>query len=160
MQKSFVIVFMGAVLAGCAFGQAQPAASAQAVNSKQMEPPMVKYFSKDDLAASFAKGATIAEQSNYKVMTAHRNDSGLPEAHRNFTDIFYIVQGETTVIVGGKMVGETSKNPDEPRGTSIDGGQTYRMAPGDSIIIPAGVPHWMKEVKGELHYYVIKVKNE
>lgn len=121
---------------------------------------MVKYFSKADLAASFAKGATITEQSNYKVTTAHRTEAGLPEAHRNFTDIFYIVQGETTVVVGGKMANETTKNPDEPRGTSIDGGETFRMAPGDSIIIPAGVPHWMKEVHGELHYYVIKVKNE
>lgn len=121
---------------------------------------MVKYFSKADLAASFAKGATVAEQSNYKVMTAHRTEAGLPEAHRYFTDIFYIVQGETTVVVGGKMVGETAKNPDEPRGTSIDGGESFKMSPGDSIIIPAGVPHWMKEVNGELHYYVIKVKNE
>ena len=159
MHKLFAILFV-VILTGFAFGQSQPAASAQAGNSKQMEAPMVKYFSKDDLAASFAKGATIAEQSNYKVMTAHRNEGGLPEAHKNFTDIFYIVQGETTVIVGGKMVGETGKNPDEPRGTSIDGGQTFKMGPGDSIIIPAGVPHWMKEVKGELHYYVIKVKNE
>jgi mannose-6-phosphate isomerase-like protein (cupin superfamily) len=158
MHKLFAILFV--VVAGFAFGQMQPAASAQAQNSKKMEVPMVKYFSKDDLAAAFAKGATIAEQSNYKVMTAHRNNGGLPEAHRNFTDIFYIVQGETTVIVGGKMVGDTGKTPDEPRGTSIDGGETFKMSTGDSIIIPAGVPHWMKEVKGELHYYVIKVKNE
>ena len=158
MNKPFAILFI-VVVAGFAFGQTQPAASAQAGNSK-MEAPMVKYFSRYDLAASFAKGATIAEQSNYKVMTAHRNEGGLPEAHRNFTDIFYIVQGETTVIVGGKMVGDTGKSPDEPRGTSIDGGEAFKMAAGDSIIIPAGVPHWMKEVKGELHYYVIKVKNE
>ena len=160
MNKRFAIFFVVIALAGFAYGQTQRAASAQVGNSKQMEAPMVKYFSKDDLAASFAKGATIAEQSNYKVMTAHRNEGGLPEAHKNFTDIFYIVQGETMVIVGGKMVGDTGKSPDEPRGTSIDGGETFKMSPGDSIIIPAGVPHWMKEVKGELRYYVIKVKNE
>ncbi len=159
MYKFFVILSTAVVFVGHALGQA-PATAAQTTKPKQWEAPVVKYFSKDDLAASFAKGATIAEQSNYKVMTAHRNDGGLPEAHRNFTDIFYIVQGETTVIVGGKMVGDTGKTPDEPRGTSIDGGEKFKMAPGDSIIIPAGVPHWMKEVKGELHYYVIKVKNE
>jgi mannose-6-phosphate isomerase-like protein (cupin superfamily) len=160
MKKPFAIISVAVALAGFALGQAPTAASVQAGNSKQMEGPMVKYFSKNDLTAAFAKGATIADQNNYKVMTAHRNEGGLPEAHKNFTDIFYIVQGETTVIVGGKMVGDTGKNADEPRGTSIDGGETFKMAAGDSIIIPAGVPHWMKEVKGELHYYVIKVKNE
>ena len=119
---------------------------------------MVKYFSKEDLAASFSKGSTIVEQSNYKVMTAHRTDGGMVEVHKNFTDIFYIVQGETTIVTGGKMVHETTKDPDEPRGASIEGGEARKMSAGDSIIIPAGVPHWMKEVPGELRYFVVKVR--
>ena len=121
---------------------------------------MVKYFSKEDLAASFARGATIAEQRNYKVMTAHRTERGTAEAHRNFTDIFYIVQGETVLVTGGKIMDETTQDPDEPRGAAIEGGDTRKMSAGDSIIIPAGVPHWMKEVYGTLHYYVIKVRKD
>ena len=40
----------------------------------------VKYFSKDDVAASFAKGGTLVTESNYRVMTAHRTESGNVES--------------------------------------------------------------------------------
>ena len=66
----------------------------------------VKYYSKDDVAASFAKGGTLVTESNYKVMTAHRTESGNVEVHRSFTDVFYIVQGSTNIVSGGRVIGE------------------------------------------------------
>jgi len=119
----------------------------------------VKYFSKDDVAASFAKGGTLVTESNYRVMTAHRTESGNVEVHRSYTDVFYIVQGSTNFVTGGKVIGEKATNPDEPRGDSIEGGETRKLSAGDSIVIPAGVPHWMKDVEGTLLYFVVKVKN-
>ena len=118
----------------------------------------VKYYSKDDLAASFAKGATLLSEQNYKVMTAHRTESGNVEVHRSYTDVFYIVQGSTNIVTGGKVIGEKATNPEEPRGDSIEGGQTRRLSAGDAMVIPAGVPHWMKDVEGTLLYFVVKVK--
>jgi len=118
----------------------------------------VKYYSKDDLAASFAKGATLVTEPNYRVMTAHRTESGNVEIHRSYTDVFYIVQGSTNIVTGGKVIGEKATNPEEPRGDSIEGGQMRRLSPGDAIVIPAGVPHWMKDVEGTLLYFVVKVK--
>jgi mannose-6-phosphate isomerase-like protein (cupin superfamily) len=119
----------------------------------------VKYYSKDDVAASFAKGGTLVTESNYKVMTAHRTESGNVEVHRSYTDVFYIVQGSTNIVTGGKVIGEKATNPDEPRGDSIEGGETRRLSAGDAMVIPAGIPHWMKDVEGTLLYFVVKVKN-
>ncbi|HWY71178.1 MAG TPA: cupin domain-containing protein [Terriglobales bacterium] len=119
----------------------------------------VKYYSKDEVAASFAKGGTLVTESNYRVMTAHRTESGNVEVHRSYTDVFYIVQGSTNIVTGGKVIGEKATNPDEPRGDSIEGGETRKLSAGDSIVIPAGVPHWMKDVEGTLLYFVVKVKN-
>jgi mannose-6-phosphate isomerase-like protein (cupin superfamily) len=119
----------------------------------------VKYFSKDDVAASFAKGGTLVSEGNYKVMTAHRTDSGQVEVHRDFTDIFYIVQGSTNIVTGGKVIGGKAGNPAEARGDSIEGGETHRLSAGEAMVIPAGVPHWMKDVEGTLLYFVVKVKN-
>ena len=118
----------------------------------------VKYYSKDDLAASFAKGATLVTEPNYRVMTAHRTESGNVEIHRSYTDVFYIVQGSTNIVTGGKVIGEKATNAEEPRGDSIEGGQTRRLSAGDAMVIPAGVPHWMKDVEGTLLYFVVKVK--
>jgi mannose-6-phosphate isomerase-like protein (cupin superfamily) len=118
----------------------------------------VKYYSKDDLAASFAKGGTLVTEPNYRVMTAHRTESGNVEIHRSYTDVFYIVQGSTNIVTGGKVIGEKATNPEEPRGDSIEGGQTRHLSAGDAMVIPAGVPHWMKDVEGTLLYFVVKVK--
>ncbi|HKT24195.1 MAG TPA: cupin domain-containing protein [Terriglobales bacterium] len=132
-----------------------PSGTAQA-NSNSAD--SVKYYSKDDLAASFAKGATLLTEQNYKVMTAHRTESGNVEIHRSYTDVFYIVQGSTNIVTGGKVIGEKATNPEEPRGDSIEGGQSRRLSAGDAMVIPAGVPHWMKDVEGTLLYFVVKVK--
>lgn len=119
----------------------------------------VKYYSKDEVTASFAKGGTLVSEGNYRVMTAHRTESGNVEVHRSFTDVFYIVQGSTNIVTGGKVIGEKATNPDEPRGDSIEGGETRRLSAGDAMVIPAGIPHWMKDVEGNLQYFVVKVKN-
>jgi len=137
--------------------QTSPSSAAMPIAPPALGP--VRYFSKDDVAASFAKGGTLVSEGNYKVMTAHRTDSGNVEVHRDFTDIFYIVQGSTNIVTGGKVVGEKAANPAEPRGDSIEGGETHRLSTGDAIVIPAGVPHWMKDVEGTLLYFVVKVKN-
>jgi mannose-6-phosphate isomerase-like protein (cupin superfamily) len=157
MHKQFSMLLLVAVMAmgGNAMGQNQSAAGPQASVADAFA---VKYYSKTDLAASFAKGGTIADGGNYKVMTAHRTDAGPVEVHRNFTDVFYIVQGSTTLVTGGKVIDENDKNPDEPRGTAIEGGDTRKMSAGDAVVIPAGVPHWMKDVEGTLLYFVVKVE--
>jgi len=120
----------------------------------------VRYFSKDDVMASFSKGGTVVNENNYKVMTAHRTESGNVEIHRSYIDVFYIVQGSTNLVTGGKVIGQKDTNPDEPRGDSIEGGETRKLSAGDVIVIPAGVPHWMKDVEGTLLYFVVKVKKE
>jgi glc operon protein GlcG len=39
----------------------------------------------------------------------------------------------------------------------IHGGTTRRLAKGNVIVIPAGTPHWFKEVPVPFNYYVVKV---
>jgi mannose-6-phosphate isomerase-like protein (cupin superfamily) len=119
----------------------------------------VQYFPTSQVSAAFAKGGVLAQTANYKVMTASRTESGNVEIHRKYTDVFYIVQGATTIVTGGKVIGEKLMESDEPRGASIEGGETRQMSAGDVIVIPAGIPHWMKEVKGTLLYFVVKVAN-
>jgi mannose-6-phosphate isomerase-like protein (cupin superfamily) len=146
------------ILAAVAVAQCQTSAQSSGTAGTSSGADSVKYYSKDDLAASFAKGGTLLNESNYRIMTARRIESGNVEVHRSYTDVFYIVQGGTDIVLGGKVIGEKDTNPDEPRGDSIEGGETRHLNAGDSIVIPAGIPHWMKNVQGELLYFVVKVK--
>ena len=150
-----VVVIAGLmVFAMAAIAQDQkPASPSPSANSDA-----VKYFSKDDVAASFAKGGTLVTETNYRVMTAHRDADGNVEVHNSYTDVFYIVQGSTDIVTGGKVIGVKNTNPDEPRGDSIEGGETRHLSAGDALVIPPGIPHWMKNVQGPLLYFVVKVK--
>jgi len=151
-----LLLLFGVVTIAAAQNQAPAQSSSPALAGSDANG--VKYFPKDEVTASFAKGGTLATGSNYRVMTAHRSESGNVEVHRSYTDVFYIVQGSTNIVTGGKVIGLKETNPDEPRGDSIEGGETRHCSAGDALVIPVGVPHWMKDVEGTLLYFVVKVK--
>jgi len=48
-------------------------------------------------------------------------------------------------------------SPGQWQGADITGGETHRIAKGDVFVIPAGVPHWFKEVPKSVSYFVVKV---
>ena len=118
----------------------------------------VQLFPSAEVMTSFLKGGTLAQGSNYKVMTAMRTKDGNVEVHRKFTDVFYVLEGKATIVVGGRVVGESEPDSDEPRGTSIEGGEPRQLHPGDVIVIPAGIPHRINSVQGSFRYFVVKVQ--
>jgi mannose-6-phosphate isomerase-like protein (cupin superfamily) len=118
----------------------------------------VRFFNKTDVTNSFKKGDTLVLGTNYKVMTSKRDQAGEVELHAKYTDVFYIVEGNATIVVGGQLVGQKSTDPDELRGTSIQGGEIRQLSAGDVIVIPAGIPHWISRVEPPFHYFVVKVQ--
>jgi quercetin dioxygenase-like cupin family protein len=55
------------------------------------------------------------------------------------------------------MVGGKQTAAGQHRGTDIKGGQTTMLKKGDVVTIPAGVPHWFKDVPATISYLTIKV---
>jgi mannose-6-phosphate isomerase-like protein (cupin superfamily) len=107
-------------------------------------------------AAKVAAGGTFATTPEYTVQMLKRTAAGQVEVHTKETDIFYIVDGDATIVTGGTIVGGKETQPNQWRGTSIDGGETFHLKKGDSITIPAGVPHWFKEVPQSIQYFTVK----
>ena len=104
-----------------------------------------------------AKGGGLVTAPNLSITVAHRSEPGMVELHDKETDTFYVLDGSATIVTGGTMVGGSVTGPGQQRGTDIKGGQTQRLTKGDVMVIPAGVPHWFKEVTGSIDYYVVKV---
>jgi mannose-6-phosphate isomerase-like protein (cupin superfamily) len=123
-------------------------------------PDPVKYFSAAEVHASFEKGSPLINQDGrgYWVITGRREKSGQSELHEKDTDVFFIVQGSATFVTGGKMLEPKTTGPGEVRGSGIEGGQTHTLSKDDVIVIPAGVPHWFKEVQGTFLYFVVKTQ--
>jgi quercetin dioxygenase-like cupin family protein len=91
------------------------------------------------------------------VQGSHREAAGQVEVHDKETDVLYIVDGEGTFAYGGRMVGGKVTRPGQWLGSDIVGGETHRLVKGDVFVVPAGVPHWFKEVPKSVSYFVVKV---
>jgi mannose-6-phosphate isomerase-like protein (cupin superfamily) len=128
--------------------------------SPSTSPNAVLYYPSSQVSVSFEKGGPLfdGKDRNYTVSTGHRDKPGASELHEKDTDVFYVVDGSATFVTGGKMLEGKSTGPNEVRGSGIDGGDTRQLNKGDVIIIPAGVPHWFKDVKSTFNYFVVKVR--
>ena len=122
------------------------------------QPQAVIYFPHEKVDATFAMGGgSLLQTNNFKIMAGHRSGPGTVEIHEKDTDIFYIVDGTATFITGGKANEVTQKSPGEFGAKDIVGGDTNRLAKGDVIVIPNGVPHWFTETSAPFLYFVVKV---
>ncbi len=120
----------------------------------------VRYFPRDAVAASFARGGVLLDGTgrNYMVHTSRRDGPGQAEIHTRDTDIIYVLDGAATFVTGGDAVDLQEVAPGEIRGSAIRGGEIRRLGKGDVITVPAGTPHWFKEVQGPFTYYTVKVR--
>jgi len=95
---------------------------------------------------------------NHLLQVSHRDHSGNVEVHLTKVDVMVIQSGTARLVYGGEGVGMHPTAANELQGTSIDGGTTIRVNPGDVIHIPAGVPHQFLLDPGEtITYLVVKV---
>jgi len=117
----------------------------------------VTYVGKDKVSMAIANGGSLATGLDYSISVGRRTAAGQVEVHEKETDTFYVLEGDATFITGGTMVGGQVKSPGQQIGTEIQGGQTHHLGKGDVIVIPAGTPHWFKEVPKPFTYYMVKV---
>ena len=117
----------------------------------------VTFVGHDKVAEALAKGGSLVTASNLTVSGNHRMVPGQVEVHEKETDILYIMEGHATIVTGGTMVGGRQTGPGQLRGTDVQGGESRRLQKGDVIVIPAGIPHWFKEVSPTVNYFTVKV---
>src|SRR3954447_15445919 len=108
----------------------------------------VTFVDHDKVAAALKSGGSLVTAGDLLVSGSHRDKAGQVEVHDKETDVIYMVEGEATFVTGGTGVGMKSTKPGQWLGSDIKDGETHHLAKGDVIVVPAGVPHWFKEVPG------------
>lgn len=97
-------------------------------------------------------------RGGYGYVVVRRDQSGEAEVHDLLDDVFVVQEGTASLRYGGTVSGSRVTAPGERRGGEIAGGVTQRLAPGDMIIVPAGIPHRVEvESGGSVTYLVVKV---
>ena len=86
--------------------------------------------------------------------------------HHQVTEVYYVISGSGTLVTGGDVTGATEIPADNisvleligPSGSrTVVNGQTKTIAPGDVVVIPAGVPHGFRNIQGQITYLSIRV---
>jgi glc operon protein GlcG len=131
-------------------------ASAGAASFEATHQAKVSFVPRDQVDAGFRKDANLISESGFRVNASRRDGPGEAEVHLSDTDIFYVLQGQATVVTGGQVVQPRNLSATEVRGSVLSGGEERRLGKGDVITIPRGVPHWFKQVDAPFTYYVVK----
>ena len=96
--------------------------------------------------------APIANEPHYRVNIIHRGKPGVAMAHATGpakgAEVHCIIEGAATVVTGGTLISAAA----------IENGVARHAAKGDVVVIPAGTPHWYKEVEGSVTYLEFEVR--
>jgi mannose-6-phosphate isomerase-like protein (cupin superfamily) len=124
----------------------------------------IVYVDRDKVAATMKKAGPLADGPNLRVSGGYRTGPYAPadyrpdvEIHEKEGDLFYVIDGGATQVLGGTVIGGKQSAPGQIRGSKINGGQTYKISKGDIMWVPAGVPHWFPEIPEPLSYLLVKV---
>jgi mannose-6-phosphate isomerase-like protein (cupin superfamily) len=86
----------------------------------------------------------------YTANLEYRTSVGPAAAHETEAELFYVIEGSGTLVTGGKLTGETRTNPENRRGSGIEGGATRKVGKGDIFLVPQDTPHWFSAIDGRL----------
>jgi glc operon protein GlcG len=151
---------VGAVgVSGAANAQQDEELAMTAAAAVSHPPAGVTFFDGSQVRSAFDRGSVLFNQGeSYMVHASRREAPGMAEIHTRDADIIYVLDGSATLVTGGTAVNAKPIEPGELRGSEIAGGETRELHKGDVIIVPAGVPHWFKEVTNPFLYYVVKAR--
>lgn len=98
-------------------------------------------------------GVSVVQRSKVE---ANGIETGI--AHVDLDEIYYIVDGEGTMVTGGEFVDKqtsTSSLLGPMERGEIRGGVLQKVKPGDIAIIPKGMPHGWHEMTTDTISYII-----
>jgi mannose-6-phosphate isomerase-like protein (cupin superfamily) len=122
----------------------------------------------DDLKQRLRSDNTAAEElidgngMQLRVAVQHeKNKSGAAaELHDASDDVYYVLEGAATLVLGGKLDAPKEIEPGEWRSPRIIDGKTYGITKGDLVIVPRGTPHQRSTANKDFTMILIKIYAE
>jgi mannose-6-phosphate isomerase-like protein (cupin superfamily) len=123
------------------------------------------YMSDADLMATLKEAAKSAPAmhtapvkiaDHYRINIVRRTTAQGAIAHPDGTEVHHIVDGSATLVTGGTIVRPTAAGGRGSSGATIEGGVSRHVAKGDVVLIPAGTPHWYKDLDGAVTYLEVR----
>lgn len=82
------------------------------------------------------------------------------ELHDASDDVYYVLDGSATLVLGGKLEDAKEADPGEWRSPRIIDGKTIEIKKGDLVIVPRGTPHQRSTANKDFTMILIKIYQE
>jgi quercetin dioxygenase-like cupin family protein len=126
-------------------------------------PPMKLFTAGADIPALIAKAKAaqksptvnstqpIARFGGTSVLLEYRTGLTPPTVHPGQAELVYVIQGNATLVTGGKLIGANPGNPGATTvsGTGIEGAVPQKLVKGDYVLVPPDTAHQFQDVQGE-----------
>jgi hypothetical protein len=156
------VAFSFAVLAACIVG-GEPMVPARIVAQSSATP--ATYLTDAELMTTLKDAAKSApamhtapvkNADHYRINIVRRTTPQGAIAHPDGTEVHHIVEGGGTLVTGGTIIRPTAAGGRGSAAATIDGGVSRHVAKGDVILIPAGTPHWYKDLDDTITYLEVR----
>ncbi|MDX6498632.1 MAG: hypothetical protein QOG23_1892 [Blastocatellia bacterium] len=82
------------------------------------------------------------------------------ELHDASDDVYYVLEGGATLVLGGRLDSPKEAEPGEWRSPRIIDGKTYEIKKGDLVVVPRGTPHQRSTPNKDFTMILIKIYAE
>jgi len=96
------------------------------------------------------RSAPLLQLAPYRANIEYRTAVANASVHDTEAELFYVIDGNATFVTGGQLADAQRTNPENQSGPRIVGGTSQRVAKGDFMLVPQGVPHWFSAVDGSV----------
>jgi mannose-6-phosphate isomerase-like protein (cupin superfamily) len=94
-----------------------------------------------------------------RVAVQHENNKTgtAAELHDASDDVYYVLEGSATLVLGGKLDSPKEVEPGEWRSPKIIGGKMFEITKGDLVVVPRGTPHQRSTANKDFTMILIKI---
>jgi mannose-6-phosphate isomerase-like protein (cupin superfamily) len=162
-RSSLNLIAVGCFTAGSALS-----VSAQRKPTEATRPVVVMSAqSLDDLNRKLQPGNKTEElidsagmQLRVAVQHETNKTGAAAELHDASDDVYYVLEGGATLVLGGRLDSPGEAEPGEWRSPRIIDGKTYEIRKGDLVVVPRGTPHQRSTQNKDFTMILIKIYAE
>jgi mannose-6-phosphate isomerase-like protein (cupin superfamily) len=143
-----------------AWGQRRPSEAARpfVVMSAQSLDDLQKTLQSDNKTSELIDSAGM--QLRVAVQHEKNKTGAAAELHDASDDVYYVLGGSATLVLGGKLDSPKETDPGEWRSPRITDGRTFEIRKGDLVVVPRGTPHQRSTANKDFTMILIKIYSE
>ena len=160
VRRTLLLLTIGVVAATATFAQRKPSAATRpfVVMSSQSLDDLQKTLKADNKTSELIDSVGM----QLRVAVQHeKNRTGVAaELHDASDDVYYVLDGSATLVLGGRLDSAKETDPGEWRSPRIIDGKTFEINKGDLIVVPRGTPHQRSTENRDFTMILIKIYRE